>query len=239
MSIKPFADQGHYTVVHDAILDRVMPKCPPNAWKVLCLIIRKTRGWKKGWDAISYSQIKEGTGIKGDPTVTDALKWLMKKNLVIRSEGEKWSASSYALNQGFELADERGYSTKEIEVEPTKEIEDTRTTLENHSRRESDDSQRTEKTPDQINWFDVYAERCKDYGFAVSDEDRNRHAGNLRRLVMLEGATHAEMNRAIGKILDDKTRGYIISPQEALNKVRGVPTHSEQQEPGRRSKEWI
>lgn len=99
-----------------------------------------------------------------------------------------------------------------------------------NSRRESDDSQQTEKTPEQINWFDVYAERCKDYGFAVSDEDRNRHAGNLRRLVMLESATHAEMNRVIGKILDDKTRGYIISPQEALNKVRGIPRGERQAE---------
>lgn len=76
MSIKPFAEQGHYTAVHDAIFDEVMPVCPPNAWKVLCYIVRKTRGWNKESAQLTCEAIREGTGIKSDSTLRRTLEWL-------------------------------------------------------------------------------------------------------------------------------------------------------------------
>jgi hypothetical protein len=43
MTIKPFADQGNFTAIHNYVFDVIMPSLPPNAWKVLCFVIRKTQ----------------------------------------------------------------------------------------------------------------------------------------------------------------------------------------------------
>ena len=54
MQIQPFSDDGGYTCLTNYVLDVVMPSLPPNAWKVLCFVIRKTRGWNKERDRLSY-----------------------------------------------------------------------------------------------------------------------------------------------------------------------------------------
>lgn len=122
MSIKPFAEQGHYTAVHDAIFDEVMPVCPPNAWKVLCFIVRKTRGWGKDEDALPYNQILEGTGISSKATLSSSLKWLVESSLIIRDGGRdakgKQRTAKYRLNHEYELN-----SGSFFEPEPSTEIE--------------------------------------------------------------------------------------------------------------------
>lgn len=117
-AIQPFIEQGHYTSVHDEIFDVVMPKCPPNAWKILCLVVRKTRGWRKEQDTIAYSQIREGTGIRSDETISKSLKWLIKENLLEVDRGKDRDGhqrvSKYSLNREYRIE-----QTPEIEVEPT------------------------------------------------------------------------------------------------------------------------
>lgn len=110
MSVKPFADHGHYTTVHDAVFDVVMPYCPPNAFKVLLFVLRKTRGWKKEEDILRYEEIKAGTGIKSDTTLSKELEWLLDKKL-LNARGEDGKphkrgtrkAPAYSLNREFEL----------------------------------------------------------------------------------------------------------------------------------------
>lgn len=109
--LKPLADHGHYTAVHDAVFDVVMPFCPPNAFKVLMLVLRKTRGWKKEEDVLRYEEIKAGTGIKSNTTLAKELDWLVgKKLLLVREEdgGERVEGSrkapAYSLNRDFELS---------------------------------------------------------------------------------------------------------------------------------------
>lgn len=103
---KPFKEYDHYTPVHDGVFDEILPLCPPNAFKVLMLVIRKTRGWQKDEDAISYSQIKTGCGIKSNGTVTTALKWLVEHAMLVRHEGARWEALSYSLNKDYVLPEE-------------------------------------------------------------------------------------------------------------------------------------
>jgi hypothetical protein len=103
--VMPFLEHGHYTQVHDTIFDEVMPKCPPNAWKVLCLILRKTRGWQKDADAIPYKQIREGTGISSNTTIQKAIEWLVKQGMIVsnvsRDEAGHQVATTYALCRAY------------------------------------------------------------------------------------------------------------------------------------------
>jgi len=103
--IKPFIEQSFFTVFNNAVLDQVMPELSPNAWKCLCLIIRKTIGWHKISDEISFSQIKEGTGIKSNHTIISALDDLVKNGYIIvhKSKGQ-WSTNKYILNLEFEIS---------------------------------------------------------------------------------------------------------------------------------------
>lgn len=88
-TIKPFADQGNYVAMHKICFDHIMPSISGNTWKVLCFIIRKTEGWNKERDQISYSQIKTGTGIKSDTTVRNALVELQGIALSLDETGRK------------------------------------------------------------------------------------------------------------------------------------------------------
>lgn len=114
-TFKPLQEHGHYTEVHDALFDKIMPVCPPNAWKVLCFVLRKTRGWQREGDRLSYAQIRKGTGIKSDATINQSLKWLTgngggkeKGYRLLKGEGEKdetgrQQVTFYSLNRDFEL----------------------------------------------------------------------------------------------------------------------------------------
>lgn len=123
-TIKPFNGQSEYTIFNNYILDHVMPKTTPNGWKCLCFIIRKTKGWHKLSDDLSFSQIKKGTGIKSDPTISAALKELedSKFILVKRNDGQ-WNSNTYTLNTTLEIIVEQVGSTIESIVEPTIENE--------------------------------------------------------------------------------------------------------------------
>lgn len=91
----------------------------------------------------------------------------------------------------------------------------------NSSRRDAKASQEPQEC--KLNWFTVYCDRSKECGLPVSDEDRNRVPGNLTRCSMKEEATDQEMYRVIAHMVDRRLVGVILSPQEALKDVRGVP----------------
>lgn len=103
--VKPFAEQGHYTVIHDAIFDVVMPMCPANAFKVLMFVIRKTRGWKKESDQLSQTQIAKGCGFSLD-TAKRAINWLIEERMVIELSPYNQSTGqprTVAINRGYDL----------------------------------------------------------------------------------------------------------------------------------------
>jgi hypothetical protein len=83
-----------YTMVPDELFDNYLPHLTGGELKVLLYIIRRTFGFKKASDAISFSQIcngittkdgrvlDHGTGLS-TPTVQSAIKGLIKKGLIL------------------------------------------------------------------------------------------------------------------------------------------------------------
>jgi phage replication O-like protein O len=158
MLIKPFADQGNFTAIHNYVFDVIMPSLPPNAWKVLCFVIRKTHGWQKRSDHLSYSQIVEGTGIKSPATISAALKELVSRKFVLTTSSDKWEATSYSLNTtlkieatsknevGASTSKNEAVSTTEIEVAPTSKNEDTERNLKTKKERGGGSAETTPPT---------------------------------------------------------------------------------------------
>lgn len=248
MSIRPFAEQGHYTAIHDSIFDVVMPKCPPNAWKVLCFIIRKTRGWSKDEDSIPYSQILEGTGINSKATVSSALKWLAEKKLIVRDAGRdkkgKQKVSSYRLNRDYELDSgseiepqpstetEHG-SGAEIEPGPSTEIEP----LKNHTVSQEPENKK-QVSPEGADAAGQTAENQKsnqkqkskndhtgkliddleELGFYLDRDEIVKLSGNFGALKK-KGVSHEEMVRVRMHMVAEWPR-YPMTPQKALTDIR-------------------
>lgn len=141
-TIRPF-DAGNWFPINNAVFDHIMPELAPNAFKVLCWIIRQTRGWqadpngdpkeRKMADRISYSQFLPHTGIKSDATLTKAIRECVERGYVLRypvgTERGK-PAYIYALNVEYTLevvttSKNRVVTTPESEVVTTPENGDT------------------------------------------------------------------------------------------------------------------
>lgn len=109
---RPLEPRDHlFTQVDNYLLDYVMPVSPPNAWKILCFIVRKTKGWvdsetgtRKSRDRLSYSQIMKGTGIKHPKTISTGIQFLVKEQYVLAfGSADDWEANEYELNTQLEV----------------------------------------------------------------------------------------------------------------------------------------
>lgn len=74
--------EPNYTQIPNEFLDKIMPTLSGAENVVFLVIMRKTFGWHKKKDKISYSQIREGSGISSNTTIQTALKKLQEKGLV-------------------------------------------------------------------------------------------------------------------------------------------------------------
>ena len=101
-TIRPFDPRVNYTRFHNYLLDCIMPDLKPNSWKLLCFIVRKTTGWNKNAEQLSYSQLRDGTGIKSDPTLSAAITDLADLGYVSIVKGT-WEANVYTLNTTIEI----------------------------------------------------------------------------------------------------------------------------------------
>jgi hypothetical protein len=80
VTIQPLAVSKKLTKFSNDVIDHIMPRVSPNAWKVLTVIVRQTVGWvedrqtmkRKDWDEISYSQFSARTGIGSSETIRRA-----------------------------------------------------------------------------------------------------------------------------------------------------------------------
>lgn len=84
--------------VPNAFIDEMLFKLSGNACKIYLLIVRKTRGWHKEADRISYSQIQKYTGINHRATISKALDELLELGLIFVQKGNEKSMSEYRLN---------------------------------------------------------------------------------------------------------------------------------------------
>lgn len=113
---KPF-ECPPYTMFHNHVIDVIMPRLSPNAWKVLCVAVRQTWGWedkdsptgRKQRDVISYSQFMEKTGIRSRATLARALRECLREQVLTRYVVGKDKRSGkpiyeYALNTDYTVS---------------------------------------------------------------------------------------------------------------------------------------
>lgn len=103
-----FARAGFFTVFDNALLDHVLPTLSPNAWKVLCLVVRRTVGFQRETTpqdgrGLSLPRIRKATGIRSKTTVRKALDELIDPArpggpLVLAEPGEDGTAESFAYS---------------------------------------------------------------------------------------------------------------------------------------------
>lgn len=131
---QPFTQQKYFTVVHNIVIDQLMRELSSNSFKVLLVIIRKTVGYHKEKDAISYSQMREITGIKSNDTIIKAIRELEEKDIVIKTirqnkrNPKMQPPNIYQLNQELKIkikSQNRGGSLKirqgSLKIRHTKE----------------------------------------------------------------------------------------------------------------------
>ena len=127
-TIRPF-DAGGWFAIHNYVFDVIMPTLSPNGWKVLCVAIRQTWGWRakddpsgltrRKWDRISYSQFMEKTGIGGRSTVSRALQECLDAGYLLRfQEGTERGKPRYfyALNRDYEAEWSTGTESEPMET---------------------------------------------------------------------------------------------------------------------------
>lgn len=113
---EPFARAGHYFVVDNAILDRVVPAISNAAWAVLSVVLRHTNGYRRNDAALSVKELMALTGLH-EGAVVKALKVLTSPlpqisdpaygGLLLRSRASVAAPTTYALNRAFRLTDGR------------------------------------------------------------------------------------------------------------------------------------
>jgi hypothetical protein len=151
--VKPFADHGNFTQIHNVVFDVIMPRLSPNAFKVLCYVIRRTKGFHKKSESLSYSEIQNGTGIGGSATVRAAIVELVKGGYILKKDGPgQWDKTAYALNQKCQITTSETEATSETEVRAsTSETEAVLTSeTEGQSTSETEENVRKESTSNKL-----------------------------------------------------------------------------------------
>jgi len=77
--------EKEFMIIPNALFDIVFPTLTASEWAILCFILRKTRGFQKEYDKISYSQIIGGTPIKSKGTVSRCIKSLQERRLILKT----------------------------------------------------------------------------------------------------------------------------------------------------------
>ena len=90
-----------------------MKELSGNATKIFLTISRKTIGYHKQTDAISYSQLKKMSGISSYSTIQTAIKQLIEKDLITEHK-KSGGTTSYDLNMEMEESATVTETVKEV-----------------------------------------------------------------------------------------------------------------------------
>ena len=87
----------NYTQIPNIVIDTHMANLSGSAIKILMAVCRKTIGWHKDTDRISYSQLRSLTGISSNATIRQCIQVLVDAGL-IRHERDAGGISVFDLN---------------------------------------------------------------------------------------------------------------------------------------------
>lgn len=96
----------NYTQIPNVYFDYIMQTLNQTENIVFLVIMRKTFGWHKKKDNISYSQIMELTGIKSRSTISTALKGLIEKELVEAQKKVQVISYTVSINELVQKIDQ-------------------------------------------------------------------------------------------------------------------------------------
>ncbi len=82
-------EKPNYTQIPNIYLDEIMKTLNGSENLVFLSIMRKTFGWHKQKDKVSYTQIREATGLGSFTTVKNALDVLESRGLIIAEKGTR------------------------------------------------------------------------------------------------------------------------------------------------------
>ncbi|MFC1558732.1 replication protein, partial [candidate division KSB1 bacterium] len=95
-------NNNEYTKLPNDLLEALARiRISGEAVQVLLFIIRKTLGWNKREDAISYSQFVLGTGLL-KPNIRRALIKLQQMNIVFIINTDNGRTNKYRINKDYE-----------------------------------------------------------------------------------------------------------------------------------------
>ena len=142
-------EKPNYTQIPNVYFDEIMQTLNQTENIVFLVIMRKTFGWHKKRDKISYSQIMSLSGIKSRTTVSTALKGLLEKGLIETQKAGQLISYTVSINEPVQKIDQSkfctGTSPNSVLVEPktspnsvhTKEIDINKLSKEIYSEIES------------------------------------------------------------------------------------------------------
>jgi hypothetical protein len=239
ITVRPFAEHGHYTEVHDAVFDVIMKRCPPNAFKVLCLILRKTRGWRKDSDSISYTQIRNGTGIASDTTVHTALKWLHDQGMILRHDEGRASteAMGYSIDRSYNF---EARATRTVSQSATRTVPQPATGIVDTITNKQYPSNNATTVAAEISadrWIKTLVDRCEEVGFHPTPKQKLTW-GNELNSKRRQGQDTAQIYALITKITAAAADGYFHSFKRAEEGPPGKASrnghHQEDERPKKR-----
>src|SRR3990167_5784109 len=129
----PQVENGYTRIANDIIEHLVKIPLLGAELRVLLFIIRKTYGWGKIQDKISFTQFEKGTGISRQ-TINKTIKNLVAKGMIVKiylpegnigytfiKDHEKWVVKTHLLVKG-KWSTSKDVLTKKRKKEITKEI---------------------------------------------------------------------------------------------------------------------
>jgi len=120
--MKQKIEAPNYTQIPNIYFDSIMQTLNHTENIVFLVIMRKTFGWHKKRDNISYSQIMDITGIKSRTTVATALKGLLEKGLIETQRAGQLISYTVSINGLVQKIDQSnnctGTSPNSVLVEP-------------------------------------------------------------------------------------------------------------------------
>lgn len=108
--VRPFAESADLGSTYVTLVDYAMPTLSYTAWVCLCFLVRKTLGWGKDSDHLSYSQLMTGTGIKSRNAVCLAMRELCGERPVTDGRRIKDWVSDETIPQYVQLVWRGDYS---------------------------------------------------------------------------------------------------------------------------------
>ena len=112
----------NYTQIPNIYFDEIMQTLNQTENVVFLVIMRKTFGWHKNRDKISYSQIMSLSGIKSRSTISAALKGLQEKGLIETQKTGQLISYTIPINELVQKIDQSknctGTSPNSVLVKP-------------------------------------------------------------------------------------------------------------------------